>query len=81
MPPDVILEVVRSVGIDESAFLQHYQDGSAASALEEELAFTRRLGIRSLPTYLLQYEDKALLLQSFEYRDFESAISRLYPIR
>lgn len=37
---DEILNVVRKTGIDEGRFLLHYQDGSAAAALEKDLAFT-----------------------------------------
>jgi len=64
-----ILRVVRKTGIDEEAFSRHFHNGSAEASLEQDLAFTRSLGIRSLPTYLLQYENRALLLQSFDYRD------------
>ena len=72
-----ILWVVRKVGIEEESFSRYLHDGSAEAALEQDLTFTRSLGIRSLPTYLLQHEDRALLLQSFDYRDFDRAISRL----
>lgn len=74
---DEILRVLCKVGIPEDTFVQHYQDGSAESALEENLAFTRRLGIRSLPAYLIQYGDASLILQSFEYRDFVRAIDTI----
>lgn len=72
-----ILRIVRKVDIEEAAFSRHFHDGSAEAALEQDLAFTRSLGIRSLPTYLLQYRDRALMLQSFDYRDFDRAITRL----
>ena len=72
-----ILAVVRQCGVDEARFLAHFEDGSAEAALERDLAFTRRLGVRSLPAYLLQSGDKALLLQSFQYADFAAAIARL----
>lgn len=71
---DIIKTVVRKTGIDEEAFTQHYHDGSAESALNEDLAFARHLGIHSLPAYLIQYYDKALLMQSFKYQDFTDAI-------
>lgn len=72
-----ILRVVRKVGIEEESFSRHFRDGSAEAELEQDLAFTRSLGIRSLPTYLLQYRDQALMLQSFDCRDFDRAIIRL----
>ena len=74
---DEILCVVRKVGITEKTFVQHYQDGSAEAALEEDLAFTHRLGVRSLPAYLIQYGYASLMLQSFEYRDFVRAIASI----
>ena len=46
---DEILDVVRSTGIDEEAFFQHFNDGSAEVALERDLALTCSLGIHSLP--------------------------------
>ena len=73
---DEIINVVRRVGIDESAFTKCY-NGEAESALAADLALTRRLGIYSLPSYLIRCGGKALILQSFDHRDFESAIERL----
>ena len=74
---DIIMKVVRDTGIDEGSFIRHYQDGSAEAALNEDLAFARRLGIHSLPAYLMQYKDKAIIIQSFEYHDFSDAIKSL----
>lgn len=72
-----ILCVVRKVGIEEAAFARYFHDGTAEAALEQDLSFTRSLGIRSLPTYLLQHEDRALMLQSFDYQDFVAAIDQV----
>ena len=74
---EIILKVVRETGIDEESFTRYYQNGSAEKALNEDLAFTRRLGIHLLPAYLMQYKDKALLIQSIEYHDFVDAIDRI----
>ncbi len=46
-------------------------------ALNEDLTFASRLGIHSLPAYLMQYEDKTILMQSFEYQDFSDALKSL----
>ena len=73
----VILDVVRCTGIDEDAFLRHYNDRSAEAALENDLSYTARLGIRSLPTCLIQYKGKALLMKSFAYADYAEAIMAL----
>ena len=72
-----ILCVVRKVGIEEAALARYFHDGTAEAALEQDLSFTRSLGIRSLPTYLLQHEDRALMLQSFDYQDFVAAIDQV----
>lgn len=74
---DVILDVVRHSGIDETAFTKHYEDGSAEDALIADLAYAKLLRVHSLPTYLFQYQGKALFLQSFDYHEFVEAISRL----
>lgn len=74
---DEILDVVRSTGIDEEAFFQHFNDGSAEVALERDLALTCSLGIRSLPTCLIQRGEKALLLRSFVHSDYRMAICKL----
>lgn len=74
---DEILRVVRAVGIDESAFSTRFCDGSAEAALQRDLDLTYSLGIRSLPAYVFQHSDKALLLQSFDYRDFINAIEQV----
>ena len=71
---DVIMDVVRNTGIDEALFIQYYTDGSADAALQDDLSYTARLGIRSLPTCLIQYKGKALLMQSFVWEDYVSAI-------
>ena len=74
---NIILHIVRETGIDEESFTRHYQDGTAEAALNEDLAFASRLGIHSLSAYLMEYKDKALLMQSFKYQDFADAITRL----
>lgn len=73
---DEILAIVRKVGIDEDSFTRHFRDGSAKTALEQDLAYTQSLGIHSLPTYLIQCREKALLMQSFDYLDFTNALSK-----
>ncbi len=72
-----ILAVAYRTGINEEAFLTAYRDGRADTMLDQDLAFTRRMGIHSLPAYLIQYRDKGVLLQSFDVSDFLSAIERL----
>jgi len=40
-------------------------------------SYTRSMGIYALPAYLIQYKEKALLLQGFAYADFTAAIRTL----
>ena len=72
-----ILYVVRKVGIEETAFSRYFHNGTAEAVLEQDLALTRSLGIHSLPTYLLQYGNQSLMLQSFDYQDFAAAIDQV----
>lgn len=72
-----IMNVVKNIGIDEESFLTHYKDGSAQNELEKDHAFTQRLQIHFLPTYLIQNAGKALLMQSFQYQDFVDAIAQI----
>ena len=74
---DEILTVVRNTGIDEKAFLCHYKDGSAEAELEKDITLTKSLQIYSLPTYMIQLMDKAILMQSFDYCDFVRTINKL----
>lgn len=71
---DIIMKIVRESRLDAETFTRHYRDGSAEAALLEDLNLAHRLSIRSLPTYRIQYKDKALLMQSFDYQDFVEAI-------
>lgn len=75
---DEILEVVRKTKIDTDAFLKHYNDGSAQAELVKDLQMGYEMGIRSLPAYLIQYEDEAMLIQSLMgYDAFVEAIERI----
>lgn len=74
---DEILRIVQKVGIDETVFEMRYRDGSAETSLNNDLALIRRLRVHSLPAYLIQYGDNALMMQSFDYKDFVSAICHL----
>ncbi len=60
---DEIIRVVRMTGIDEGAFIAHCNDGSAESALSEDLAKLRALGFNRLPSYVLEYGAKHAHIQ------------------
>lgn len=74
---DEILTVVRQTGIDEAAFLAAYRDGRAEKALQQDLALGQRLGVRSLPAYLIQSKEKAVMLQSFDVNEFVAVIEEI----
>lgn len=57
-----IMQVVRKTGIDTQRFLNAYNNGTAQAELDKDLTLGHRLGIRSLPSYLIQYGEKALLI-------------------
>ena len=59
-------------------FLAHYNDGSAEKNLQSDLQTCRRLGIHSLPSYLIQYKDKGALAQNLiDYKTFAKIFSDL----
>ena len=73
-----LLEVARSTGIDAKTFAGHYTDGSAQKALEGDLAHCRKLGIRTLPAYMLAYGDNSMVVQQLiGYNAFAELISEL----
>ena len=75
---DVILKIVRDTGIDEGKFTQRYNDGSAQAELEKDLTIVRELGIRSLPAYMIQYGEKAVVVRSLiDFENFVSIIEQL----
>ena len=72
-----ILEVVRKTGIDVDRFIAAYNDGSAQAELDKDLALFKRIGLHSLPAYLIQYGEKGYLIQTFSYTDFLSVIDKI----
>ena len=72
-----IIEVARKTGIDAEQFRRIYHSEEAQNELDKDLDFMRKLNVYSLPTYLIEYGGKSVILQSFRYRDFVSAISEI----
>ncbi|WP_407384249.1 DsbA family protein [Ruminococcus sp.] len=72
-----ILEVIRKTGIHVDRFMTAYNDGSAQAELDKDLALFKRLGLHSLPAYLIQYGEKGYLIQTFSYTDFLSVIDKI----
>ena len=75
---DVKLKVVRDTGIDQNQFTQYYNDGTAQTELEKDLAFASELNIRTLPAHLIQYGEKAVVVRSLiDFENFVSMIEQL----
>ena len=73
-----ILKVIVKSGLDIKKFLAHYNDGSAEKNFQIDLQICRRLGIHSLPSYLIQYKDKGALVQNLiGYETFAKIFSDL----
>jgi len=73
-----ILKVVRRTGINEKMFLQHFQDSSAETALDSDLTRMHALGIHTLPVYLLEYDERQMLIKHLiGYDAFVDAIREL----
>lgn len=75
---DEILRVVEQTGINKVEFLKYYNDGTAENKFMEDLILCRQLGIYTLPSYLIQYEENAMLIKSLiGYDSFVSAIKEI----
>lgn len=73
-----ILAVVANTDISVNEFLKHYEDGSAQAALTDDFNLRQSLGVRGLPAYLLEYEDKRALVNGvIGYEQFRSMIRKL----
>ena len=73
-----ILKVVVKSGLNLKKFLAAYNDGSAEKNFQSDLQICRRLGIHSLPSYLIQYKSQGALVQSLiDYKTFAAVIDDL----
>ncbi|MES9971582.1 MAG: DsbA family protein [Candidatus Thiodiazotropha sp.] len=51
-----LIELATKIGLDKQQFTQLLMHQSTQQILESEIAFTQRLGVRSFPALVLQYE-------------------------
>ena len=73
-----ILKVVDKTEINKDEFLKYYNDGTAENEFKKDLMLCRKLEIYTLPAYLIQYQDKAILIKSLiGYDSFVSAIKEI----
>lgn len=73
-----ILKVVRAVNLDEEKFLAHFNGGNAEKSLQTDLNFAYKLGIHTLPSYLVEYGGEGALFQELlGYNQFAKIIYTL----
>lgn len=75
---DVILKVVRDTGIDEDQFTQYFNDCTAQTMLEHDLNMVRKLNIRTLPAYMIQFGERSVIICNLiSYESFVEIIEQL----
>ena len=75
---DVILKLVRDTGIDEDRFTQYYNDGTTQTMLEHDLNMVRKLNIRTLHAYMIQYGERSVIIRNLiSYESFVEIIKQL----
>lgn len=75
---EVLIELASEMGADLGQFLLHLEDGSAEAAFREDLAITRKYGVRGFPTFLIRYGEKEMMVRSFQdSTTFESLIKSI----
>lgn len=73
-----ILAVVATTGISVDEFIKHYEDGSAEALMNDDFMLRQSLGVRGLPAYLFEYEDKQALVNGvIGYDQFSFMIRQL----
>lgn len=52
--PDILADLARSIGLDESEFRKRYASASIAEHIEASRGMMRRFGLQGFPTFLLE---------------------------
>lgn len=75
---DELVAVAKASDLDTDEFLRYFENGSAAKAFEEDLRLRHALNIHSLPTCLIEYGEKAALVNGLaNYEEFVNIIERM----
>jgi predicted DsbA family dithiol-disulfide isomerase len=75
---EVLAALAHDAGLHVDLFLQHFADGSAQRAFEEDLAIVTRYRVRSFPTFLVRFGKKEELIPDFaHYDEFRAIVTRL----
>ncbi|SAV16675.1 DsbA family protein [Klebsiella pneumoniae] len=73
-----LVRIAGESGINTTDFTRHYTDGSAQNALDEDFRLRGKWKISRLPAYLLQYEERSVLLEGVtDYHTFSHVIETL----
>lgn len=75
---EVLLALAKKVGLDTEKLLTHFEDGTAQQAFEADLAMTGEYEVELLPTFILRYMGKEMVLENYQsVKDFDNAINQL----
>ena len=75
---DELISIAEEAGLDKAQCRRAFEDGRASEAFQKDLELTRSLGIRQLPTVLIQYGEKAVLVNGMaSYEAFVNTIDKL----
>lgn len=61
---DELIRVAKEVGLNETIFREHLTGGTAEKEFRKDLEYSRSIGIRGLPAYLIQIGERRMLVQS-----------------
>lgn len=61
---DELVRVAAETGLDETIFREYLNGGAAEKVFIKDLEYSRSLGIRGLPAYLIQTGERRMLVQS-----------------
>lgn len=75
---EVLLALAKGVGLDTEKLLTHCTDGTAQAAFDMDLATTKAYRVVLLPTFIVRYKGKEVVLKNYQsVDDFEKAIQTL----
>jgi len=66
----VLIELAVALGLDSAAFTAQLNSGSARQQLEQEIMFSRQLGVRGFPSLLLLAGNSSRVIQ-INFTDFK----------
>lgn len=61
---DELVRIADETGLNETIFREYLNGGAAEAAFLKDLEYSRPLGIRGLPAYLIQIGERMMLVQS-----------------